>query len=158
MDHEDVLHNHVIFDKIKANELLKRRYNSSQETSINASIAAQRNNTNSNEANWKFIAQERLQMMEQLRDEMHNWQETYEKERVRCELLTKMLFESSLSEVTVVGKEYDAPTEIKHTVNPVTAVRKGNFFKQRRNLERMYSAHDAGVNLKEKENNENASS
>ena len=157
MDHEDVLHNHVIFDKIKANELLKRRYNSSQETSINASIAAQRNNTNSNEANWEFIAQERLQMMEQLLDEMHNWQETYEKERVRCELLTKMLTRS-LSEVTVVEKEYDAPTEIKHTVNPVTAVRKGNFFKQRRNLERMYSAHDAGVNLKEKENNENASS
>jgi hypothetical protein len=96
---------------------------------------------------WKFVAQERLQMLTHFQDEANEWKEAYVKERDRADLFIAQLMglKSEISE--------NAPPEIKHTVNPLTShkAKRASWPAYKKQMEALY--HDAGMN----ENIENIS-
>lgn len=148
-------------DLTLANALLEKKYGNEGKISVehpgivtgsmgmNSRMSIQPISTTAapSSVDWKFVAQERLQMLTHFQDEANEWKEAYIKERDRADLFIAQLMglKSEISE--------NAPPEIKHTVNPLTShkAKRASWPAYKKQMEALY--HDAGMN----ENIENIS-
>ena len=141
-------------DASAANDLLKKKYEHdviaptlAQPSLTQMKAPFQIKSSEKSEVDWRFIAQERLQMMEQLRNEMNEWCEAFQKERERSEKFENLFLESILNpEVKVeVGKQTEENNEVKHTISTPAQVnrKRANWPEVKRRAEEMF--HDAGI-------------
>jgi hypothetical protein len=157
MESNDVLHS--LDEKAKlANELLGKKYNPDDYTGINLNsptsttspIAPSKISFKESELSWKLIAQERLQMLTQVRDEMQAWNEAYLKEKERGDRLEEKLFclmNNIYGGPLVQENNSEKEDEVKHTVSSPAQVntRRANWPRVKNELEKQHSAHDAGI-------------
>jgi hypothetical protein len=117
----------------EANKLLNEKYVPGAVVSdVPGAVApeSEKQNLNKIQQDWELVAHDRLQMMEQLRDEMHAWNEAYLKEKERGDRLESCLLKT-------VGINHE---EVKHVITSNNGVkRRSGFFKQRAAIERLYA-------------------
>jgi hypothetical protein len=116
----------------EANKLLNEKYvpGASDAVASGTGTGTGKQNLNKIQQNWELVAHDRLQMMEQLRDEMHAWNEAYLKEKERGDRLESYLLKT-------VGINHE---EVKHVVTSNNGVkRRSGFFQQRAAIERLYA-------------------
>jgi hypothetical protein len=121
--------------KEKANELLKSSYGSARS---GKAIPPKILPCSDTPDIWKILANERLQMMEQLRDEMHAWYDAYEKERERSDMFASLLLKN-LGAVEEIK-------EVKHTVNTSEQVnrKRANWPHLKAEMERKFRVGQTG--------------
>jgi hypothetical protein len=136
-----------------ANELLNKKYNENETRELNETMyspkfsSKTRSDAIASEApDWKFIANERLQMLEQTTANLNGWYEAYCKEKERADKFEKLFLEFILSPEAKLDL---INTEIKHTVSSPQQVnrRRANWPSVKKFAENKYAAHDAGFVL-----------
>jgi hypothetical protein len=110
-----------------------------------------------NPSDWKMIAQERLQMLEQMRDEAHAWNEAYLEEKKRSDRLEARLFDVLDLNRTQPNQEIAEEKVVLKSPEQLSK-RRANFFTQRKIYEDRNRAHDAGLDMEGKGNPEDDAS
>jgi hypothetical protein len=145
-----------------ANSLLNKKYDSEGreiKTSISLSPEDMRNparlnRQNTAEVDWKFLAQERLQIITEFQDAKNAWWEAWKLEKERADRLEAKLFSYMSGFVEGVQEISGAVApEVKHSISSPAQVnrKRANWPSVKAQLEKKFSLPESAQNTQETE-------